>query len=203
MEKKKTVKTKKKKSGKGKILFLIYLLGVLAVYLVFFIFYSAFISVSLFIPSFELPENYTVAIAKEGSDKNIDSYSVSKKNAARDGEIYVNFSWIADICRFPVSGDTEKLRYKIVSSDGEVQYMTVYLEGGRVFINENPVNIRTGVRYISGEVYLPMSFVDEYISGIDISFDGENKKVKVILDNEFSLKLRDSESLENIDVSEL
>ncbi len=201
----KKIKKKKRSKNKIKILALIYVVGVLAVWAVFFAFYSAFIALSLFIPRFELPTDYTVILSlSDGGDKKVQSrYSVAKKDALIDGEIYVNFSDIADACGFSVSGDGTRLRYKISETNGVAEYMTVFLEKGYLLINGNPINLKNGVKLINDELYLPVFAVNEYISGIDISFDEEEKDVNILIESEIHLKLHYTEALEKIDVSEI
>ena len=126
----KTTKAKKKnKNKKNKIFALICVLGALLLWLIFLVGYSAFVALSIFIPSIELPVNYTVAITTNVGtrDEKKEKYTVSKKDITIGGELYVNFTEIADRCEFPVSGDTTRLRYTISENESKNDYLTVFL----------------------------------------------------------------------------
>ena len=177
---------------------------ILSVWFVFFAVYSAVISGTILLSSIKLPSEYTMEITVGENKKKPDmKLEIKESDLMVDGVPYVNFSLLADLCSFPVSGDPDVLKYKIEGSDGQTDYLTVCINEEKVRVNTSEVSVSGGILVKDGEVYLPCGFVNDYVCGISIGVDEEEKTVSVTVTGDYSLKLKDDKANEKIDISRL
>lgn len=102
----------------------------------------------------------------------------------RDGNLYMDFSALAELCGFAVSGDYDQRRYLL---GGEYEdTLTVNIGTTSVIVSGQPTSLRTP-SFLSeaGSLYLPCEFVDSYFDGISVEADENNDHlIRVIYDSE-------------------
>ena len=113
---------------------------------------------------------------------------VYSKDIIRNGEMCVNFSDIAEFCRFTTVGDREKVKFYFNNSDSDILEITV---GNNIaYVNENPVNMHISPYMIGDSIYLPAEFVLRYFEGISITSDDEKKTVNIDYSDSVECSLR-------------
>ena len=88
----------------------------------------------------------------------------------RDGVYYLNFSEVAKLCDFSVSGDSETVIYSTASGE-QIEFTppsrTVTVNGNRVSASAEILSVERTER----EIWVPIDFVRDYIIGIEVSVD--------------------------------
>ena len=113
---------------------------------------------------------------------------VYAKDIMRNGEMCVNFSDIAEFCRFTTVGDRKNVKFYFNNSDGDILEITV---GTNIaYVNGNPINMPTSAYMIGDTVYLPVQFVLRYFEGISITSDNEKRTINVLYSDEVECSLR-------------
>lgn len=116
----------------------------------------------------------------------------TKDRIVRDGQYYVNFSYIAEVCSFSVSGDAEQLRYLLRNETDD--RLTVNIGSAEVNVSGQSIMMPAPAFAMEdGTLYLPTSFVDAYFDGIRIEVE-DNEESRLItvsldIDGEYSLIL--------------
>ena len=191
-----------KLSKRSKLFIAVYGVCVPALCALFFAVYSLVVLVSVTFTKIDFPQEYDVRISVKGSRKDYHlSYDVKDSDDFIDGNWYVNFSRIADVCSFPVGGDMSVLRYKIENPDGSCDYLKLDFDDNAIYVNSVRLCRKIVVR--GEDIYLPADFVNEYINGINIEIDDDEKRINIEVESEYSLKLKDVSQNGKIDVNEL
>lgn len=113
---------------------------------------------------------------------------VYSKDIMRNGEMCVNFSDIAEFCRFTTVGDQKKVKFYFNNSDGDI--LEIIVGSNIAYVNENPVNMPTSAYMIGDTIYLPVQFILRYFEGVAITSDDEKKTISVEYSDEIECSLR-------------
>lgn len=108
----------------------------------------------------------------------LDDISVDVSKYYRDGMLYLNMTALADEFGFIVTGDHKELRFIANEKNGEqvrFQLNTCFAE-----INGSSVKLDGKVIKEDEKIYVPASFVEEYMSGIEYSFDEKECLISVL-----------------------
>lgn len=187
-----TLSNKNKRKVFARKRFVLFLISVLVVTLSLIILLGSSLFVLLKLPSIGIfDKKYTFKISAEGS-KSRKSFSYDKKAVLRDGELCLNFSYLADVCGFSVSGDSSELKFLLQNSTGDKILVlpgdaTVDICGAKVKMS-TPAYLTT-----SGDLFLPCSFVENYIDGINVEQDEKNDHLYYVTyssESDFSLNVR-------------
>ena len=180
MPKNKNSKAEKKRGLKLAGFFFI---GAFVISAVILIISTLVIASVLYLPSVDLPPNYSVSVGRASEKKkNYVSYSLKPADAVHGDEEYIDFTMLADKCRFPVTGDGKTLKYKIISTDGNPGSMVVCPEDSCITVNGISVPVKNGIYVKGGKIFIPCSFLEDYISGISIEKD--KREIKIVLDDD-------------------
>ncbi len=108
----------------------------------------------------------------------IDDIGVDVSRYYRDGMFYVNMTAMAEEFDFLMTGDHEELRFITDEKKGE----EVRFQLGTSFavINTSSVKLDGIVEKIDGNVYVPASFITEYMNGIEFTFDVEESTISIL-----------------------
>lgn len=142
---------------------------------------------SIYYPSLAayFADNYSIRyLTSEGQGTVQKRFSYDPDFICRDGNLYMDFSALADLCGFAVSGDFDQRRYLTGGEDGD--FLTVNIGTTSVIVSGQPVSLRTP-SFLSeaGSLYLPCEFVENYFDGITIEADEKNDRlIRVIYDIE-------------------
>ena len=117
------------------------------------------------------PKPTYVTINAGGKDK-----EYAYEDVVRDGVCYVNFTAIADICDFSLSGDKDTVIYSTRGGE-QIKFTT---PSRTVFVNGNSVTLAAGevIRMGSAnDIWLPADFVQLYLIGLSVDvLDGIDEK---------------------------
>lgn len=117
----------------------------------------------------------------------------------RDGQVYLNFTEIAEYLDFITSGEPSRLRYLTKYTDGEEIVFDVGTTS--VTVNGNMIRMPAASYYKGGVLYVPLDFIKTYVRGISVGTNEKNgtivlyrlytlspKNEKIYEDITFSLK---------------
>lgn len=174
-------------SEKAKARFIFFLVASFALALVISLIIGACFFISLHsadrpktVERYKLSFGYTDA-------KKTEKY-VYSEDIMRNGEMCVNFSDIAEFCRFTTVGDQKNVKFYFNNSDSDILEITV---GKNIaYVNKNPVNMPTSAYMIGDTLYLPVEFVLRYFEGISITRDDEKKTINIEYSDEIECSLR-------------
>ncbi|MGM9680660.1 MAG: stalk domain-containing protein [Eubacteriales bacterium] len=128
-------------------------------------------------------------------------FSYSPDFICEDGQLYVNFSYLADVCAFSVSGDYDQLRYLLRNEGGDD--LIVNIGTTSVVVGGQSVSLSVpSFQSDDGSLYLPCSFVDTYFDGISIEQDEENDHLILVslnAEGQYALTLHQLTECEPID----
>ncbi len=122
-------------------------------------------------------KNISVEIGLD-SDTEIKAESVSYETYMRNGVFYVDMMEIADVFEFTTTGDHKELRFITNSSSGE----HVRFEIGSSFASVNGTTVRLEAEtcFEKSCFYVPKSFFDSYVDGMEITFDETEKELLIL-----------------------
>ncbi len=184
--KKNTKKPKRKKNTGRASQILAVLVVLLAFYLVISLFVAGLILYS-FYDTADNTEIYSLNIIY--GEKKI--FSMDAEDANNEYGLYVPFSQLAEIGAFGLAGDGDEFAVFIIGTDNRIEGT---VNSSLVVINDNPVRISSPIVYDSenNEYMIPIVLIENYINGIDVTYDDEQMICKVSSDNlktDVSLKL--------------
>lgn len=164
IERAKKEKELKKKAAREK-LFNNFLFRALLVLIVFAAIMLVIIAVIFFI---WLPSNRTGNvddyILYTGSEKNYETRNTVKWSVARNGNVlFVDMTEIAGYCGLATTGDGNVIRYIVKNSMDDVVFT---VGDGVAVINGCPVRLDANVFVSGSHLYVPMSFVNNYMNGV-------------------------------------
>lgn len=125
-------------------------------------------------------------VYKIGADntKTRKTLSYAKKSVLRDGVMYLNFSYVSELCGFSVSGDNNEFRFFLRNDRAD----RIMLERGSSVAVLSGASIQMdGKAYLgsNGELFVPCSFVNVYIDGITVEADEKNDhRINVLYSSE-------------------
>ncbi len=132
------------------------MLGLIAVY----VFGSAALH------GFSFDDEYTFKIGMESTElKRMKRLTYEMGDVGDETVLYLNFSVLQNYTSFYESGDGKEYRY-ILPSDHTS--FTVTNGSTRVMIGENCIYMEAPAIHTADGMYLPLSFIDEYINGITV-----------------------------------
>ena len=124
---------------------------------------------------------------------------VYRSDVVRGGVMCVDFSDIAEFCKFTVVGDGDEMTFYFNNRDNDVLEITV---GQTVaYVNGNPINMPTAAYIIGDDIYLPVEFLSRYVDGVVFTSDDEKETMNIEYSDtvECSLRLKAPDALTQID----
>ncbi len=95
-----------------------------------------------------------------------------------DGDMYVDFSLIAETFDLTVTGDRREIRY--ISDDVTGEYMTVSPGSSEIVINGRHARLASEVRRSGDRILVPAELVQSYVRAINVTYDKEANKLFVL-----------------------
>ncbi len=190
-QKKKAKKAKKRiKTGRFTSV-----LAVLIVFLAFYLGITLFIG-GLIVYSFndtaENTEIYSLNVVYD--EKTL--HKISAENANNEFGLYVPFSYLTEIGAFGMAGDGDEITMFIVGTENRIECT---VNSSLIIINDNPVRISAPLLYEDGEYLVPIVLLENYINGIDVTYDNQKMVCNISSDigkSDIELKLLLPEALE-------
>ena len=122
--------------------------------------------------------------------------SVSDDMAFRDGKLYICFNDVADYMGLHVTGDADGMKFVFPDSDsseqtgsegtGEEDYVLFMTDSRRVVINSREITLDAESFLYGEEIWVSAEFINEYVSGLDITRDGSTVVVARLEDENLS-----------------
>lgn len=139
--------------------------------------------------------------SEELSTVNRKKFIYKKDFIQKNGQFYINFSYLAEVCSFSVSGDYDQLRYLLRNEEGD--YLIVNIGTTSVVVGGQSVSLSApSFQSEDGSLYLPCSFVDTYFDGIGIEQDEEDDHLIIVsldAEGQYALTLHRSEECKPVD----
>ncbi len=146
------------------------------------------------------PETKTVVygfetVTGEGEEQKVSVYKLEADAiyAYDREELLVNFSEISKWLGCAQVGDVYSMRFVLGGETGS-ENVVFHNSSQNAFVNGAPVVMKSSARFDNGEVWVPVSFVTDYVTGIEIRLS----KGEVTLgrnENELALTLRPSDPM--------
>ncbi len=95
----------------------------------------------------------------------------------RDGEYYIDLTSIAEYCDFVITGESDDIRF--IASRERNDYVRFLVGTTNAEINGQRVTLTAPVYSYGDYVYVPVSFIDRYVSGLDAAAYGDDRAVAV------------------------
>ncbi len=179
-------KPKKKKRGNGVFT---QFLAVFIVFLAFYLVISLFI-VGLIYYSFndtaKTTELYSINVIYDEQSL----YKLDAQTANNEYGLYIPFEYLSEIGSFGLAGNGDDATLFIIGTDNRIECTK---NSSLIIINGNPVRISAPIIYEENEYYIPVALIENYVNGIDVSYDDEDMVCSISSDlgkNDIALKLR-------------
>ncbi len=114
---------------------------------------------------------------------------------AADGSVMINFSRIAALCSMTSTGDSSELRY--ITIDEHTENVRFVVGTNIVYMNGMQDRMSGESRIIGDDLWVPLSFVSEFMTGITAELDERAHKITVTR-NELPTSTEDSPEYEPI-----
>lgn len=180
----KGLKKKSKKGSLRKKRILLFFIAVLALFLLFTSLISGFMLVLVKKPLHGFFEKKYVYKVGADNTKTRKTLSYAKNSVFRDGVMYVNFSYVSELCGFSVSGDNDEFRFFLRNDRAD---RILLKKGSSTAILSGASIQMDGKAYIgsNGELFVPCSFINVYIDGISVEADEKNDhRINVLYSSE-------------------
>lgn len=158
------------------------LLAILTVALVLYVVVVLIIAVFLWYSFGTTPKNtalYELELLESDGETKIKSYSVDQANN-RYG-LYIPYSVLAGPCSFGVAGDGEQITLFLPGEDGETGSIQCSRDSSLVRVNGSPVRLASPILFEGDDYLLPVSLLENYITGLTVRYDDEEKVCSVAL----------------------
>lgn len=97
-------------------------------------------------------------------------YSLPASSVNNEYGLYVPFSYLTEICSFGLAGDGDNVTVFIIGTDSRIECTK---NSSLIIINDNPIRISAPILYENSEYLIPVVLLDNYINGIDVTYDNE------------------------------
>lgn len=94
-----------------------------------------------------------------------------------DGMLYLSMNDIAELCELTVTGDHTKRTY--FPTDDSENYVTFYFSSNQVIVNGEKMLMKAETYTVDKTIYVPVSFFENYMTGIEITVDEEKNRISV------------------------
>ena len=144
-----------------------------AVLIVFLAFYMTFslLGIGLLYYSFSnSSDNDDIYSIKIIYDEQV-LYNIETEDANTEYGLYVPFEYLAEIGSFGLAGNGDDVTLFIIGTDNRINCTK---NSSLIVINDNPIRISAPILYKDNDYLIPITLLENYINGIDVSYDDEN-----------------------------
>ena len=112
-----------------------------------------------------------------------ESVKVDESVAYHSGELYVSFTRLAKYLDLSVTGDASSVRYVFASTDKSAEgdgeeYAEFFKDDIKAFVSDSEIRM-SGPAYFTGdEVFVPVSFLELYVNGLNVDVSGRTVTIK-------------------------
>ncbi|MBQ3230014.1 MAG: hypothetical protein IJO64_03280 [Clostridia bacterium] len=173
--KKPTKKPIKKKRESGMFTqALAYFIVFLAFYIVITLFVGGLIIYS-FNDTAKNTEIYSIGIVY--GEKTL--HKIDAQDANNEYGLYIPFSYLTEIGSFGIAGSGDDVTLFIIGTDNRIECKK---NSSLIVINDNPIRISAPILYQNDEYMIPVVLLENYINGIDVTYDDEKMVCSVASD---------------------
>lgn len=104
-----------------------------------------------------------------------ESYTLSAKQAYADGELLVCFDDIAAVCEMSETGSVASRTFYAANSEESIALTE---NSAIALLNGAKVDMLAAARLYKEELYVPLTFVEEYMTGIAVTREGDTVTVR-------------------------
>ncbi len=171
---------------------------VIAVFIVFSALYLLFILLGsgiLLYSFYSTPKNEDIYSLSVIYDEQV-LHNMDSDEANNEHGLYIPFEYLAEIGNFGLAGEGDDVTLFIIGTDNRIKCTK---NSSLVVINNNPIRISSPILYEEDDYLIPVSLLENYINGIDVTYDKENMVCKVSSDlnkADVSLKILLPEAME-------
>ncbi len=168
-----------------------------ACFLVIFVFVALCVVVSFHLRPVELPDNtkYTFVYGDPDGRDEPKKTSVSTDKLTRGGVRYVDFSELAEYLSMTGVGGSGKFRYVIPGTEEDV----VFTDGSdEALVNGEAYRMKGSAVVESGNIWVPMSFVTDCMTGVKVTEDEKAHTVVFISSGTLAFTMKKTETLGQI-----
>ena len=100
-------------------------------------------------------------------------HTVTAETANNEYGLYIPFSYLSEIGSFGLAGNGDDISLFIIGTDNRIKCR---INSSLIEINGNPVRISAPImqRESDGEYIIPVVLLENYINGIDVTYNDEN-----------------------------
>ncbi|MBE6692290.1 MAG: hypothetical protein E7586_03020 [Ruminococcaceae bacterium] len=123
-------------------------------------------------------------------------HNMDSDEANNDYGLYIPFEYLSEIGNFGLAGEGDDVTLFIIGTDNRIKCTK---NSSLVVINNNPIRISAPILYEEEDYLIPVSLLENYVNGIDVTYDTEKMVCKVSSDlskADVSLKILLPEAME-------
>lgn len=137
-----------------------------------------------------------VTVEGEGEEATTltDTLTFDSSYAYSDDELMISFSEVSKWLGTAQIGDVHSMRFVLGNGTDTSEDVVFHYNSQNAFINGAPIVMKAVARFDNGEIWVPLSFVSDYITGIEIVQETESVTLS-FTGEEVSFVLRPSEAL--------
>jgi hypothetical protein len=186
-QRKKTIKKAAKKRRRSKSSFT-QILAVLIVFLAFYLIITLFVAGLIYYSFNSTADNTEIYSLNVIYDERV-LHKSSAQTANNEYGLYVPFSYLADIANFGIAGDGDDITLFIIGTENNIRCTK---NSSLIVINDNPIRISSPILQENGDYLIPIVLIENYINGIDVTYDNDKMICRVTNDlgkSDIALKL--------------
>lgn len=164
------------------------LLAVLIIFLAFYLVITLFIAGLIYYSFNSTAKNTEIYSLNVVYDEKV-IHKVAAENANNEYGLYIPFSYLSEIGAFGLAGDGDEVTLFLIGTDNRIECTK---NSSLIVINNNPLRISAPILYENGEYLIPVMLLENYVNGINITYDNEKMICSVSSDvgkTDISLKL--------------
>ena len=192
----------KKKRAEARKIFFNRFRMFLVIFVVLLAFSVGIFALNLFMHTNTTSARYTYQLGEDKTTGTI-SRRVSYESLFVNNQVYINMSELAALYEMIITGDSDSIRFILPDETGEVvNDVKFMLKTSLAYVNGVPVRMSGGVDIRGSEIYVPMKFFNDYVSGVTVTYSKSDLKLIIKLTSpeqtEIWFNLRSGEETENI-----
>ncbi len=172
------------------------ILAVLILFLAFYLIITLFIA-GLIYYSFNTTAKNTEIYSLNVVYDETTLHKMAAEDANNEYGLYIPFSYLSEIGAFGLAGDGDEVTLFLIGTDNRIECTK---NSSLIVINDNPIRISAPILYENGEYLIPVMLLENYVNGINITYDDEKMTCSVSSDagkTDIALKLLLPESIKS------
>lgn len=105
---------------------------------------------------------------------NPSTVKLPRSDGVYNGELYIPMKQLAEPLGFAVTGDVNQHSY--ISRDSK-EFIRFSTDSATVVVNNTRTHMNAPARMVSGELYVPLNFIRDYMTGITVTQDENNPSI--------------------------